>query len=333
MASTEQAEMQAAQYDRLGPPDVLQVVRRPRPEPGPGEVRVRVEMSGVNPSDWKSRAMGRYQAPSQDEPQVPHSDGVGRIDSVGEGVSPTRIGERVWLYFAAWQRRWGTATQWTVVPAHRAVSLPDEVPAVDGASLGIPSITAHRALGNLNALNGRQVLVRGFGAVGFAAVHLARWAGAEVVVTSGHADKRAAALAAGAAAALDPSEASSSELLRAALPNGATCIVEVAVGLNLAEDAALLASGGRIGVYATEGPPLTEFPFRALTDAMATMEFVMAYRLPAEVLARATQDITTAVGEGYLRGRATAHFDLADIAQAHKAGEAGEQARIIIDIP
>jgi NADPH2:quinone reductase len=185
----------------------------------------------------------------------------------------------------------------------------------------------------LNALNGRQVLVRGFGAVGFAAVHLARWAGAEVVVTSGHADKRAAALAAGAAAALDPSEASSSELLRAALPNGATCIVEVAVGLNLAEDAALLASGGRIGVYATEGPPLTEFPFRALTDAMATMEFVMAYRLPAEVLARATQDITTAVGEGYLRGRATAHFDLADIAQAHKAGEAGEQARIIIDIP
>jgi NADPH2:quinone reductase len=326
-------EMTAVLYDRVGSSEVLRVAQVPRPEPRPGEVRVRVEMSGVNPSDWKSRAVGRYQAPSEANPQIPHHDGAGRIDAVGEGLPVERVGERVWLYFAAWQRRTGTAAQWTVVPSESAVPLPEDVPAEDGASLGIPAITAHRLLGDPQALKGRPVLVRGFGAVGFAALHLAVWAGADVVVTSSQAERRAGALAAGAVAALDPSAPDHLEQLRGALPDGAARIIEVALGRNFADDAELLQSGGVLAVYATDGGPVTDFPFRALLDANAAIEFVMAYRLSAGDLARARDDISAAVADGYLRGRPTKHFDLADTARAHDALEAGEQARIVIDIP
>lgn len=326
-------EMDAITYTRNGPSGVLQMVRVPRPEPGPGEVRIRLETSGVNPSDWKSRAAGRYQAPTEDEPQIPHHDGAGHIDAVGRGVSTARVGERVWTYFAAWQRRTGTAAQWTVVPTEQAVVMSNDVSMEDGASLGIPAITAHSVLGDLTALKGRPVLVRGYGAVGFAALQLAVWAGAEVVVSSGQADRRTAALADGAVAAVDPTASDAAEQLRGALPDGASRIVEVALGKNLVEDASLLRAGGVLGVYASDGAEVLDFPFRALLDANARLEFVMAYRLPEESLARARHDISAAVEAGHLRGRPTRHFALPDTAQAHDALEAGEQARVIIDIP
>lgn len=126
-----------------GGPEVLQLVERPVPEPGPGEVRVRVHVSGVNPTDWRSR---RRPLPPGTTEQVPHQDGAGVIDAVGPGVEPTRIGERVWIWEAAWQRPWGTAQQYTLVPERHAVALPDHAPFDLGAALGIPALTAHRAL-------------------------------------------------------------------------------------------------------------------------------------------------------------------------------------------
>jgi len=169
--------MRAALYDRYGPAgEVLKVEEIEPPEPGPGEVRVRVAVSGINPTDWKSRA-GATPRPI-DGFQIPHHDGAGVIDEVGEGVDPGRRGERVWLWLAAAGRRWGTAAQWTVVPQRQAVRLPDGISPELGASLGVPAITAHYCLFADGPLDGKTVLVAGgAGAVGHFAIELAKRAG------------------------------------------------------------------------------------------------------------------------------------------------------------
>uniref|UniRef100_UPI00397F4F28 alcohol dehydrogenase catalytic domain-containing protein n=1 Tax=Streptomyces sp. 029-5 TaxID=2789261 RepID=UPI00397F4F28 len=193
-----------------GGPEVFQLVERPVPEPGPGEVRVRVHISGVNPTDWRSR---RRALPRGMDEQVPHQDGAGVIDAVGSQVDPARIGQRVWIWEAAWERPWGTAQQYTLVPDRHAVALPEHAPFELGAALGVPALTAHRALtvhdggpGCIapGSLRGATVLVAGgAGAVGNAAVQLARWAGARVVTTVSGPAKAALARAAGAHRTVD----------------------------------------------------------------------------------------------------------------------------------
>jgi len=196
--------MRAIIYRESGPSDVLQVVDRPIPEPGPGEVRVRMRVSAVNPTDWKARAGGPVAFPEQ----VPNQDGAGVIDAVGEGVDPARVGQRVWILVAAYQRPSGTAQEYAVLPADRVVPLADAASFDLGADLGVPFLTAHRSL-TVNeggprqlepgALDGRSVLVAGgAGAVGNAAIQLARWAGATVLTTVSGAEKAALATAAGA---------------------------------------------------------------------------------------------------------------------------------------
>lgn len=132
-------------YRRTGDPDVLELVEEPVPDPGPGEVRVLIHRSGVNPTDWKSR---RGQNPGQpvDPPQTPHHDGAGVVDAVGPGVEAALLGLRVKVWEAAYQRPFGTAGEYALVPAHRAVTLPDRASYDLGASLGVPFITAHRCL-------------------------------------------------------------------------------------------------------------------------------------------------------------------------------------------
>jgi NADPH:quinone reductase len=138
--------MKAARYTARGPArDVLSIVDLPIPQPGPGEVRVKIAVSAVNPSDTKGR--GDWGGTAMSFPAVtPHQDGSGVIDAVGAGVDPTRIGERVWLYMAQRGRPFGTGAEYTVVPNERAVHLPDSASFLDGASLGIPAMTAHYAL-------------------------------------------------------------------------------------------------------------------------------------------------------------------------------------------
>ena len=166
--------MKAALYDRMGPArDVLKVTGIERPEPGPGQVRVRVLVSAINPTDVKARsgAVPRL----IDGFQIPHQDGAGVIDAVGDGVDPARVGQRVWLFLAAAGRRWGTAAEWTVVPARQAVPLPDGVDLELAASLGVPAITAHRCLFADGPVTGKAALVAGgAGAVGHFSIELAK---------------------------------------------------------------------------------------------------------------------------------------------------------------
>ena len=161
---------------------MLSVEEVPTPSPGPGEVRVRVAVAGVNPTDWKSRA-GTTGEVAFDF-QVPGQDGAGVIDAVGDGVDASRVGERVWVYFAAWRRQWGTAAQFCVVPSEQAVPLPAAASFELGASLGIPALTAYHCLRADGPIDGADVLVAGgAGAVGHAAIELAVWSGARVVST------------------------------------------------------------------------------------------------------------------------------------------------------
>src|SRR5450631_1040900 len=170
--------MQAVWYERQGlAQEVLQVGTLERPEPGPGEVRVRIHASGVNPSDTYGRS-GRM-APMPFPRVIPHQDGAGVIEAVGRDVPSTRVGERVWVYEATWNRAGGTAAEFTVVPAQRAVRLPDGIDFDAGACLGIPAMTAHRAVFADGPVDGQVVLVTGgAGAVGTAAVQFAKWGGA-----------------------------------------------------------------------------------------------------------------------------------------------------------
>src|SRR4051812_10071855 len=176
--------MRAAWYERPGPAaEVLRVGEMTSPEPGPGEVRVRIAFSGVNPGDTKKRS--DWLGYGMSFPRVvPHSDGSGVIDAVGEGVDPARIGRRVWVYGAQSSRPFGTAAELATVPAGQALELPDGVGDEVGACLGIPGITAHRAVFGDGPVAGRTVLVHGIlGAVGLMAAQLARWGGATVIGT------------------------------------------------------------------------------------------------------------------------------------------------------
>ena len=193
--------MLAAIYRSTGGSDVLAVEEVPTPSPGPGEVRVRVAVAGVNPTDWKSRA-GTTGDVAFDF-QVPGQDGAGVIDAVGSGVDEARVGERVWVYFAAWQRQWGTAAQFCVVPSEQAVPLGGASFEL-GASLGIPALTAYHCLRADGPIDGADVLVAGgAGAVGHAAIELAKWSGARVVATVSGAEKGELARAAGADAVVN----------------------------------------------------------------------------------------------------------------------------------
>src|ERR1039458_4521016 len=190
--------MRAALYDQYGPArEVLRIEEIERPEPGPGEVRVKIGVSGGNPTDWKSRS-GATPRPIEGF-QIPHHDGAGVIDAVGDGVDPGRIGQRVWVYMAAAGRTWGTAAQWSVVREKQAAPLPDGVSAELGASLGVPAMTAHRCLFADGRVEGKTILVAGgAGAVGHFAIELAKHAGARVVTTVSGPQKAELAAKAGA---------------------------------------------------------------------------------------------------------------------------------------
>lgn len=326
--------MKAVVYERPGDVSVLQLRDIERPEPAEGEVRVRLAVSGVNPSDWKSRAHATYGGP-EGEFKVPHQDGAGVIDAIGPGVDKSRIGERVWIYFAAWQRRWGTAAQWTVLPTDQAVRLPAHASNDLGATLGIPALTAFRCLMSDGPIAGANILVTGgAGAVGYCAIQLAKWAGARVVTTVSSEEKGQIARGAGADVVVNYRDGNMMDQLRAAAPNGVDRVVDVALGVRGKDDMALLAPGGVIAAYATEGSQNMDLPIRAMMDKNALMRFVMIYRVPRVELRRAVVGVSAAVEAGALtKTLPFRRFPLEETAAAQQAGEKGGIGRIIVDIP
>lgn len=320
--------MLAAVYRQPGTSSVLSVEEVPVPEPGPGEVRVRLRVAGVNPTDWKSRATAAPPGPFQ----VPGQDGAGDVDAVGAGVDPRRVGERVWVWFAAaGGRLWGTAAQWTVVPEHQAVPLPGSASYDLGAGLGIPAMTAWHCLFADGDLRGRTVLVAGgAGAVGNAAVSLAVRGGARVLATASSDQKAGLARAAGAEAVVDYRASDAAARLRALVPAGVDRVVEVALGANLELDLAVTRPHAVIAVYADDE---LRTGVRPLMVANLTVRFMLVYGLPREALDAAVRGVREAVAAGALQPLPTTRFALDDIAAAHDAVEAGAPGKVLVDLP
>jgi NADPH2:quinone reductase len=322
--------MRAAVYDRTGPAGhVLRIADVPRPEPGPGEVRVRIHVSGVNPTDWKSRA-GATPRPIT-KFQIPNHDGAGVIDAVGEGVDPGRVGQRVWVWLAAAGQRWGTAAEWTVLPGERAVPLPDDVSLDLGASLGVPAMTAYRALFADGPLDGKTVLVAGgAGAVGHFAIELAKRAGAGVVSTVSNEQKAGLAAQAGADLVVNYTDTDAVDQVRAFAPRFDR-IVEVALGANLELDLAVSGPQTVVVTYAADGPDPV-LPIRACMSANVTLRFILLYGVPGAAQQQAVAGITAALEEGALTSLPVHRFPLDDVVAAHDAVEGRAVGKVLIDL-
>jgi NADPH2:quinone reductase len=337
--------LKAITYRDNGGPEVLELVERDRPEPGPGEVRVRVAVSGVNPTDGQARSGISHRKLFAEV--TPHLDGAGVVDSVGDGVDPGRVGQRVWLFMAAAGRPTGTAAEYTVVPADQAVPLPDEASFDVGASLGVPTLTAHRALTvaedgpsrlHRGALDGKVVLAAGgAGAVGHAVIQLARWAGATVITTVSGPEKAKLATAAGADHTINYREGDPAAAIRAVAPEGVDIVAEVALGANLPLDEAVLRTRGTIATYANEGGQPFQLNVGRNMVLNTRMQFLVLYTAGPRARAAAVADIAAAIRDGALpvgeeHGLPLLRFPLHRTADAHRVMEAGAVGKILVDI-
>jgi NADPH2:quinone reductase len=300
--------MRAAWYEQQGAArDVLTVGEMDDPQPLAGEVRIRVAVSGVNPGDVKKR-QNAFGVGMPYPRIIPHSDGAGTIDGVGEGVAPEWLGRRVWCYGAQTYRPFGTAAEYTVVPVEQSVPLPEAVPLEQGACLGIPGITAHRAIHVAGPVAGRTVLVQGgAGAVGACAVQLAHRAGARVIATCRSESGTEIAWRAGADAVLLIDERFV-ERIQELAPDGVDHIVEVAFAANIKTDVAVVAQGGSIATYAANAPT-PEIPFWQLVFSNARLFFIGSDDIPTAAKLEATRAINQAL-EAWWQGL--------EIAQAHE---------------
>ncbi len=323
--------MRAAWYERPGPAEVLQVGEMADPAPGPGEARVRVSFSGINPGDTKKRSdwVG-YGLPY---PRViPHSDGAGVIDAVGDGIDAALVGERVWVYGAQSYRAFGTAAQLTVVPADQAVALPEEVSDELGACLGIPGITAHRAVFADGPVDGKVMLVHGvLGGVSSIAAQLAAWNGATVIGTvrrsSDLADVDKAVAHAVAVDDDDPVAA-----IRRFASDGVQRIVDVSFSDNADLDAAVAAPEAVIAAYATRDPR-PDFDFWPMLFSNLTIRLLGSDDFPSAAKHQAADDLTAAAQQGALRIPIDAPLPLDRIAEAHDRVDAGTGRRVLLAIP
>lgn len=322
--------MIAAQYATSGPDaGRIELAELPRPVPAPGEVLVRVRFYGVNPTDVGSQAGRTFNPPY--ERVVPGQDGAGEIVEVGAGVPSERVGERVWLHFCQWQRPQGAAAQWIALPSERAVALPDGVALELAAGLGIPAMTAHRCL-HAGGPIGTQVLVAGgAGAVGHAAIELARFVGARVASTVSSDSKRLLAAAAGAELVVDyRADAAAADVLAWA-PGGVERIVEVAIAANIAFDAQVIAPGREIVSYGAPDGPI-EGP-RPLMVKNASVRFVLVYTMPEQAKIDAIAGVSAALRAGALTAMPELRFPLERVQEAHDAVREHAVAKVLVEIP
>jgi NADPH:quinone reductase len=338
--------VKAVVYSRQGDPSVLELVERPIPEPGEGELRVRVVVSGVNPTDWKSRS-GQYGAPLVAD-TVPNHDGAGVVDKLGPAVDGFTVGDPVWVTLVGDGRpAGGTAQEYAVVPAERAFRLPVTAGFDLGASIGIPAVTAHRALTvaedgptrlQPNALGDRTVLVAGgAGAVGNAAIQLAHWAGATVIATVSSDAKAQLAAAAGAHHVVNYKDADAAEQIRRIAPGGVDLIVEVAAGTNTELDLAVLRPLGTISIYANNGGAAFSPDVRRNMGLNTRYQFILVYTVGWDRIAAAAEDINNAIEDGAFHvgeqsGLPLHHFSLEDTAAAHRAVESEAVGKVLITV-
>lgn len=328
--------MRAITYSRLGPAaDVLEMSDVATPDPAPGEVLVRLAYSGVNPSDAKARAGMRPGVTKPPFPRIiPHSDGAGVIEAVGDGVDPARIGRRVWIWNGQWQRAHGTAAEIIALPEAQAVDLPEGVDMTVGATLGIPGLTAcHTVLGGGEVKGLRLLVSGGAGAVGHMAVQLARWGGAEVIATASGAGMERAR-AAGAAHVFDYADPDlAAKIMEATQGRGVDRAVEVEFGRNAALLGEVMAPLGTVAAYGSGGDMAPVLPFGAYLFKALTIDISLIYILPDDARRRAMDRLHAALAEEALVPAIHEIVPLADCARAHdRVMTPGRNGAVLLEI-
>jgi len=325
--------MQAVWYESNGEAaDVLQQGEVPTPDPAEGEVRVRLAASGINPVDIKRRRGARGQM--TETRIIPHFDGAGVIEALGPGVPEGRLGQRVWVYEAQWQRPSGTAAELVTVPAERAVRLPEGTSFAEGACLGIPALTAHRCVFADGPVEGKRVLVTGgAGAVGAYAIQLAKLGGAIVLTTVSSDEKAEIAADAGADYVFNYKAEDVVQRI-ADLPQGGGVdrIVEVEFGGNLPASQKMLKTNGVIAAYASDAALEPKVPFYALAYKSVTVRFVLVFEMPEAAKQEAVADIGRWLEAGELRHYIATRFPLRETVAAHEAMERGAIGNVLLDI-
>lgn len=317
--------MKAVWFENFGSAkDVLVVGEQPDPKPVAGEVLVELSTSGVNPSDVKKRA-GSFPDLLDNGLVIPHSDGAGVIVEVGDGVSSSRIGERVWVYQAQYGRRFGTAAERVSIDGRRAVVLPDNTSFEVGACLGIPVMTAHRCVFADGSVEQKKVLITGgAGRVGYYAIQWAKQDGAFVVATASNPEDEKTCYDVGADAVINHRETSWSQaVLEATQGDKVQRVVDVEFGANLDQVLNCIDMNGVIASYASVANPEPKLPFFRMMYLDITLRLVIVYAMPEEAKVHAIKDITHALENDRLKHRIAHRVSLTDIVTSHELIENG----------
>jgi NADPH2:quinone reductase len=317
--------MKAAWFDSFGSAsDVLVVGEQEKPTPAEGEVLVQLFTSGVNPSDVKKRA-GAFPNLLDQGHVIPHSDGAGIIEAVGEGVSAQRVGERVWVYQAQFGRRLGSAAEYVALDSNRAVTLPQNASFEVGACIGIPVMTAHRCVFADGPVEGQTIVVTGgAGRVGHYAIQWAAQAGARVIATASNQDDEESCLRAGAVAVVNHRQDDWAEQVVAANSGQPVDrVIDVEFGANLPAVLDMIRIGGCIATYSSTVVPEPKLPFVRMMFMDLQIRLVIVYAMPESAKQAAIADIDSALREERLQHRVAHVVPLEEIARAHELIEQG----------
>ena len=317
--------MKAAWFEAFGnASEVIQIGEKSKPEAGPGEVLVKLSTSGVNPSDVKKRA-GAFSNLLDNGLVIPHSDGAGVIESIGHGVNPDRIGQRVWVYQAQFARQLGTAAEYVSLDSDRAVLLPDNTDFEVGACLGIPAMTAHRCVFADGDVEGQSLLVTGgAGRVGYYAIQWAVLAGASVVATASNDADRALCLELGASAVVNHRQPGWGEqVLHATDGRPVERVIDVEFGANLSEILDCIATSGVVASYSSSQVKEPKLPFLRMMYMDLTLRTVIVYAMPEAAKQHAIEDITRTLNANILKHRVAHRVPLEQLAKSHQLIEQG----------
>ena len=325
--------MKAAWYERNGPAlEVLRIGEQPIQEPGDNDVLVRVMCSGVNPSDVKSRAGSR---PVKEGIVIPHSDGAGVIERVGKAVDPGRVGQRVWLWNSQYKRPYGAAAEYVTLPSEQAVELPEHESFEAGACMGVPGLTAYRAVELAQLGAGDTVLVTGgASAVGFYAAQMARLQGARVITTVGSQQKADFLAGHGFDTNIDYKHESVTDRVRTLTDGkGVNAIIDMDFSTTARlVDEGVLAEHGRFVCYGSNVREGTTINFGAWLPRSISLHFFLVYELTPEQRRRAVEGLQGLLESGALKHHIGQHFWLDEIVQAHQAVEGGAFGKVIVEI-
>ena len=321
----EKTNMRAIWFEKFGPAkETLIPGEIAKPQAAAGEVLIRMKTTAVNPSDVKKRA-GSAPNLLDDGPVIPHSDGAGVIEAVGEGVPTQRIGERVWVYQAQFGRSFGSAAEYLAIDASRAAILPENASFEVGACLGIPVMTAHRCVFADGPVEGKTLLITGgAGRVGYYAIQWAKQAGARVITTASNDADKALCESVGADLVVNHRQENWSESLLS-LNNGEKVdrVIDVDFGANLAEVLKLIRVGGEIVTYSSNKDPQPKLPFGQMMYLDLMIRLVIVYAMPETAKQAAIADINDKLAKGELQHRIAHVLDFKDMVQAHELIEQG----------